>query len=104
MWRPEWPAIHCKEKRAITLEEHQKIIATEVNPERKTLASVTLFHFALGFQCLITEGFAEVFDRKKGGHLVLHETLPIRNRRARIEIPEEDTSYKTVLARRFSIE
>ena len=35
--RRQWPAIHYKEKRAITLEEHQKIIAAEVNPERKTL-------------------------------------------------------------------
>lgn len=35
--RRQWPAIHYKEKRAITLEEHQKILAAEVNPERKTL-------------------------------------------------------------------
>src|SRR5580692_9481242 len=33
----QWPAIHYQEKRAITLEEHQKIIAAETNPERKTL-------------------------------------------------------------------
>jgi integrase len=30
-------AIHYKEKRAIKLEEHQKILAAEVNPERKAL-------------------------------------------------------------------
>ena len=35
--RRQWPAIHYKEKRAITFEEHQKIIAAEVNPERKIL-------------------------------------------------------------------
>jgi integrase len=35
--RRQWPAIHYKEKRAITFEEHQKIIAAEVNLERKTL-------------------------------------------------------------------
>ncbi len=35
--RRQWPAIHYKEKRAITFEEHQNIIAAEVNPERKTL-------------------------------------------------------------------
>ena len=35
--RRQWPAVHFKEKRAITLAEHQKIIAAEVNPERKTL-------------------------------------------------------------------
>jgi len=33
--RRQWPAIHYKEKRAITLAEHAKIIAAEVNPERK---------------------------------------------------------------------
>lgn len=31
----QWPAVRFKEKRAITLEEHQKIIASEGNPERK---------------------------------------------------------------------
>ncbi|MEI7733679.1 MAG: tyrosine-type recombinase/integrase [Verrucomicrobiota bacterium] len=35
--RRQWPAIHYKEKRAIKLEEHQQIIAAEVNPERKNL-------------------------------------------------------------------
>jgi integrase len=33
----QWPAVRFKAKRAITLEEHQRIIAAEVNPERKTL-------------------------------------------------------------------
>ena len=33
----QWPAVQFKDKRAITLEEHQKIIAAEVNPERKAL-------------------------------------------------------------------
>jgi integrase len=31
----QWPAVRFKEKRAITLEEHQRILAAEVNPERK---------------------------------------------------------------------
>jgi len=31
----QWPAIHYKEKRAITLDEHQQIIDRENNPERK---------------------------------------------------------------------
>lgn len=35
--RRQWPAIHYKEKRAITFEEHQKVLAAEVNPERKAL-------------------------------------------------------------------
>jgi integrase len=33
----QWPKVKFKEKRAIKLEEHQRIIAAEVNPERKTL-------------------------------------------------------------------
>jgi integrase len=33
----QWPVVRFKEKRAVTLEEHQRIIAAEVNPERKTL-------------------------------------------------------------------
>lgn len=33
--RRQWPAIRYKEKRAIKLEEHQRIIAAEVNAERK---------------------------------------------------------------------
>ena len=31
----QWPAVRFKDKRAITLEEHQQIIAAEKNPERK---------------------------------------------------------------------
>jgi integrase len=33
----QWPLVKFKDKRAIKLEEHQRIIAAEVNPERKTL-------------------------------------------------------------------
>lgn len=33
----QWPKVKFKDKRAITIEEHQKIIAAEVNPERKAL-------------------------------------------------------------------
>jgi integrase len=33
----QWPAVQFKTKRAITLAEHQQIIAAEVNPERKAL-------------------------------------------------------------------
>jgi integrase len=33
----QWPKVKFKDKRAITLEEHQKIIAAERNPERKML-------------------------------------------------------------------
>ena len=33
----QWPAVKYKEKRSVTLDEHQKIVAAEVNPERKIL-------------------------------------------------------------------
>ena len=33
----QWPVVKFKDKRAITFEEHQRIIAAEVNPERKAL-------------------------------------------------------------------
>lgn len=33
----QWPVVKYKEKRGVTLEEHQKIIVAEVNPERKAL-------------------------------------------------------------------
>jgi integrase len=35
--KKQWPQVRFKDKRAITIEEHQKIIAAEVNPERKAL-------------------------------------------------------------------
>lgn len=31
----QWPAVKFQAKRAITLEEHERIIANEFNPERK---------------------------------------------------------------------
>jgi len=33
----QWPQVRFKDKRAITLDEHDKIIAAERNPERKAL-------------------------------------------------------------------
>ena len=33
----QWPQVKFKDKRAITQEEHQRIVAAEVNPERKAL-------------------------------------------------------------------
>jgi hypothetical protein len=31
----QWPAVKFKDKRAITQEEHERIIAAEMNPEQK---------------------------------------------------------------------
>ena len=33
--KKRWPAVKFKEKRGITLAEHQAIVARELNPERK---------------------------------------------------------------------
>jgi integrase len=38
--RRQWPAIHYKEKRAITIEEHQKILAAETNAERRAFYEI----------------------------------------------------------------
>jgi hypothetical protein len=38
----QWPKVKFKEKRAITFEEHQRIIAAEVNPERKCYSRESL--------------------------------------------------------------
>lgn len=38
--RRQWPAIRFKEKRALKLEEHQRILAAEVNAERKVFYQV----------------------------------------------------------------
>jgi integrase len=35
--RRQWPPVRFKDKRAITLAEHQQILAAEKNPERKAL-------------------------------------------------------------------
>jgi integrase len=35
--KAEWPAVEFKAKRAITREEHEKIVGAEKNPERKAL-------------------------------------------------------------------
>ena len=43
----QWPQVRFKEKRAITFEEHQRIIAAEVNPERKAHPRFG-FRFAAG--------------------------------------------------------
>ena len=40
--RRQWPAIHYKEKRAITFDEHRKIIAAEVNPGAQETVSIML--------------------------------------------------------------
>jgi integrase len=42
--RRQWPPIHYKDKRGITREEHLKIIAAEVNPERKAFYQLC-WHF-----------------------------------------------------------
>lgn len=42
--KPQWPAVRFKEKRAITLEEHQRILARETNSERRAFYELC-WHF-----------------------------------------------------------
>jgi hypothetical protein len=41
----QWPKVRYKEKRAITLEEHEKIVAREGNAERRALSFVARASF-----------------------------------------------------------
>jgi integrase len=84
--RRQWPAIHYKEKRAITLEEHQRIIAAEVNPERKILYQLC-WHLGgaqgdiaslKGEDVNWTDGTVSFFRKKTGVPVIVHlgaETL-----------------------------
>jgi hypothetical protein len=40
--RLQWPKVRFKDKRAITFDEHQAIVAREQNPERKAFLSVSV--------------------------------------------------------------
>lgn len=61
--RRQWPAIRFKAKRAITLAEHQRIIAAEANPERKTLYQLC-WHWGASQGDI---GNTVSFTRKKSG-------------------------------------
>ena len=78
--RRQWPAIHYKEKRAITLEEHQRIIAAEVNPERKALYQLC-WHLGAsqgdiaslkGEDVDWTNGTVSFFRKKTGVPVIVH--------------------------------
>jgi len=45
----QWPEVRFKDKRAITLEEHQQIIAAEVNPERKVFYQLASLLFMIRY-------------------------------------------------------
>jgi integrase len=58
--RKRWPVIHFKEKRAITWEEHQKILAGEHNPEWRAYYEI-LWHLG-GSQTDMAKLMAEDID------------------------------------------
>lgn len=78
--RRQWPVIRYKEKRAITLAEHQKILAAEVNPERRTFyrlcwslgASQGDIAILKGEDIDWTNQTVSFFRRKTGTPVVLH--------------------------------
>lgn len=76
----QWPAVRFKEKRAITLEEHQKIITREVNPERKVFYQLC-WHlggsqgdiaFLKGEDVDWTNGTVSFFRKKTGVPVLVH--------------------------------
>jgi len=76
----QWPEVRYKEKRAVTLEEHKKIIDAELNPERKAFYQLC-WHLG-GSQGDIaalkgedvdwTEGTISFFRKKTGAPVVVH--------------------------------
>ncbi|HLP77447.1 MAG TPA: tyrosine-type recombinase/integrase [Candidatus Paceibacterota bacterium] len=78
--RRQWPAIHYKEKRAISLDEHRRIIAAEVNPERKTFyqlcwhlgASQGDIAVLKGEDVDWQNGTVSFFRRKTGAPVLVH--------------------------------
>ncbi len=76
----QWPKVQFKEKRAITLEEHQRIIAAEVNPERKVFyqlcwhlgASQGDLALLKGEDIDWQNGTVSFFRRKTGTPVLLH--------------------------------
>jgi integrase len=62
--KKQWPVVRYKEKRAITIDEHQRIIARERNPERKAFYELC-WHLG-GSQSDIAHLTAEDIDW--GGH------------------------------------
>src|SRR5581483_4838792 len=74
----QWPAIEFKEKRAITLEEHCRIIGREQNPERKAFYQLA-WHLGasqsdlafLEAENIDWEHHAISFERKKTGSVAI---------------------------------
>ena len=62
--KPSWPKVRHREKRAITLEEHQKIIKRELNPATRAFYEL-LWHLG-GAQSDIATLTAEDIDWKDG--------------------------------------
>ena len=73
----QWPQVRFKEKRAITFEEHQAILAREQNPERK--AYYQLCWFIGGSQGDIAQLLAEDVDWE-------HSTLSFRRRKTGVPV------------------
>ena len=78
--RRQWPAVHYKDKRAITLEEHQKILTAEVNQERKVFYQLCwmlggsqgdIAHLK-GEDVDWTNGTVSFFRRKTGVPVMVH--------------------------------
>jgi integrase len=76
----QWPAVKFKDKRAITLAEHQRLIAAEANPERKALYQLC-WHLGgsqgdmanlTGEDVDWTNGTVSFFRKKTGVPVIVH--------------------------------
>ena len=78
--RKQWPAVAFKEKRAITLDEHQRIVAAEENPERRVFyqlcwhlgASQGDIALLRGEDVDWTNNTVSFFRKKTGAPVVVH--------------------------------
>src|SRR5579884_813742 len=97
----QWPKIEHKEKRAITLEEHQAIVAREQNPERKALYQLA-WHLGasqtdialLDADKINWEEKAIVFRRKKSKTQVLN-SLTMKRQRSCERFLQKGRSFHT---------
>jgi integrase len=74
--RRQWPQIHFKEKRAITADEHRRIVEREMNPERKKFYELA-WHLGAS-QSDLANLHAEDIDWQ--GRTITFERMKLRHR------------------------
>jgi integrase len=85
----QWPAVRFKEKRAITWEEHRKIVAREKNPERKAFYQLA-WHLGASQSDL---AFLEAENVDWGNHIISYA----RQKTGTIAIMRMDADMEEIL-------